>query len=79
MTNTNQSLWYDLDTAVHSHPEEFQESLTRLLPDLSNCSEIEVDLLSKLVLACGDVSLVHFVRLSRGALAAARDNLKLGC
>lgn len=71
-------LWRDLDTAVHFHPEAFQESLQQLLPDLSNRSEIEVDLLSKLVLACGDVSLVHFVR-QKQAIAAARDALKAGC
>lgn len=68
-----------LDAATHAHPEAFQESLQQLLPDLSDRSEIEVDLLSKLVLACGDVSLVHFVRVSSGAIAAARDNLKAGC
>ncbi len=79
-------LWHDLDATVASHPEAFRESLQQLLPDLSHCSEIEVDLLSKLVLACGDVSLVHFVRMSRGtgeerrfAIAAARDALKAGC
>lgn len=60
------------------HPEAFQESLERLLPDLSDRSEIEVHLLSKLVLACGDVSLVSFVRYSPGAIAAARDALKAG-
>jgi precorrin-8X/cobalt-precorrin-8 methylmutase len=37
--------WHDLDAAVHSHPEAFQESLQQLLP-LSDRSEIEVDLLS---------------------------------
>lgn len=61
-----EKLWSGLDSAVHAHPEAFQESLQRLLPDLSDRSEIEVDLLAKLVLACGDVSLVQFVRLSRG-------------
>jgi precorrin-8X/cobalt-precorrin-8 methylmutase len=35
--------------------------LQGLLADLSDRSEFEVDLLSKLVLACGDVSLVPFV------------------
>lgn len=78
-----EKLWGGLDAQVHAHPEEFQESLQRLLPDLSDRSEIEVDLLSKLVLACGDVSLVSFVRLSRGselnAIAAARRALKAGC
>jgi len=72
-------LWDGIDAAAHTHPEAFQESLQQLLPDLSNRSEIEVDLLSKLVLACGDVSLVHFVRLSREAIAAARHNLTAGC
>ena len=74
-----EKLWDGLDAEAHNHPEEFQESLQRLLPDLSNRSEIEVDLLSKLVLACGDVSLVQFVRVSFGAIAAARDALKAGC
>ncbi|HEY9604689.1 MAG TPA: precorrin-8X methylmutase, partial [Allocoleopsis sp.] len=55
------------------------ESLQELLPDLSDRSEIEVDLLSKLVLATGDVSLVPFVRIGKGAIVAARDNLKAGC
>ncbi|GAB4373417.1 MAG: hypothetical protein Kow00121_16640 [Elainellaceae cyanobacterium] len=50
-----------------------------LLPDLSNRSEIEVDLLSQLVLACGDVSLVPFVRVRKGAIAASRAALKAGC
>lgn len=53
--------------------------MQRLLPDLSDRSEIEVDLLSKLVLACGDVSLIQFVRRSRDAIVAARDALKAGC
>lgn len=74
-----EKLWQHLDAETASHPEAFGESLERLLPDLSNRSEIEVDLLSKLVLACGDVSLVNFVRLSQGAIAAARDALKAGC
>lgn len=67
-----------LDAAADDHPEAFSESLQQLLPDLSNRSEIEVDLLSKLVLACGDVSLVSFVRISQGAIAAARNSLKAG-
>lgn len=67
-----------LDAAADDHPEAFEESLQQLLPDLSERSEIEVDLLSKLVLACGDVSLVSFVRLSQGAIAAARNSLKAG-
>jgi len=74
-----EQLWDELDAQVHAHPEMFQESLQQLLPDLSERSEIEVDLLSKLVLACGDISLVPFVRLSQGALAAARDALQAGC
>lgn len=68
-----------LDAVAHTHPEEFQESLQKLLPELSDRDEIEVDLLCNLVLACGDVSLVHFVHLSQGAIAAARDALKAGC
>ena len=74
-----EKLMSGFDVKTHTHPEEFQESLQRLLPDLSDRSEIEVDLLSKLVLACGDVSLVQFVRVSQGAIAAARNTLKAGC
>ncbi|MFE1743630.1 precorrin-8X methylmutase [Coleofasciculus sp. H7-2] len=74
-----EKLMSGLDAKADAHPEEFQESLQRLLPDLSNRSEIEVDLLSKLVLACGDVSLVQFVRVSQGAIAAARNTLNAGC
>jgi precorrin-8X/cobalt-precorrin-8 methylmutase len=74
-----EELWNGIDAEVHAHPEAFQESLHWLLPDLSDRSEIEVDLLSRLVLACGDVSLVPFVRLSRDAIAASRDALKAGC
>jgi len=72
-------VWDELDGAAHTHPENFQQALEHLLPDLSERSEIEVDLLSQMVLACGDVSLVPFVRLSRDALKAARDALKQGC
>ncbi len=72
-------IWTNLDTETATHPEAFQESLQRLLPDLSHYSEITVNLLHQLVLACGDVSLVNFVRLSTGAIAAARDALKTGC
>lgn len=76
-------LWSGLDTAIDDHPEIFQEALQRLLPDLSDRSEIEADLLSQLVLACGDVSLVQFVKLSRSphqnAIAAARTALQQGC
>jgi len=74
-----EKLWQSLDANVCAHPESFQESLQQLLPDLSDRSEIEVDLLSKLVLACGDVSLVSFVRLSRDAIGSARNALKSGC
>ena len=74
-----EKLWDGLDATAHDHPETFNTSLQQLLPDLSNRSEIEVDLLSKLVLACGDVSLVQFVQLSQGAIAAARNTLKTGC
>ena len=74
-----EKLWHRLDAETTAHPEAFEESLQRLLPDLSDRSEIEVDLLSKLVLACGDVSLVQFVRRSKDAIAAARDALKAGC
>ncbi|MEM9946210.1 MAG: precorrin-8X methylmutase [Cyanobacteria bacterium P01_D01_bin.36] len=72
-------VWDELDGAAHNHPENFQQALENLLPDLSERSEIEIDLLSQMVLACGDVSLVPFVRLSRDALKAARDALKQGC
>lgn len=74
-----EKLWQNLDAAVPSHPEAFQESLRHLLPDLSDRSEIEVDLLSKLVLACGDVSIINFVRLSHNALSAARNALISKC
>lgn len=77
--NGFEELWDELDADVHAHPESFQESLQWLLPDLSNRSEIEVDLLSQLVLACGDVSLVQFVRVGKGAIAASREALKAGC
>ncbi|MFM7447597.1 MAG: precorrin-8X methylmutase [Leptolyngbyaceae cyanobacterium] len=74
-----EQLWDGLDAQVNAHPEAFQESLQRLLPDLLNRSEIEVDLLSSLVLACGDVSLVQFVRLGNQALTASHNALKSGC
>lgn len=74
-----EQLWISLDAETTTHPETFQESLQRLLPDLSHYSEITVNLLHHLVLACGDVSLVNFVRLSDGAIATARDALKSGC
>ena len=57
-----ETFWDTLDIATPAHPEAFAESLKLLLPDLSNSSEIEVDLISQLVLACGDVSLVNFIR-----------------
>ena len=72
-------VWDELDGAAPNHPENFQQALEHLLPDLSERSEIEVDLLTQMVLACGDVSLVPFVRLSFDALKAARDALKQGC
>jgi precorrin-8X/cobalt-precorrin-8 methylmutase len=74
-----ETFWADLDTATLSHPESFTESLKLLLPDLSDRSEIEADLLAQLVLACGDVSLVNFIQVSPGAIAAAREALKSGC
>ncbi len=74
-----EGLWHHLDGAVDSHPETFAESLQYLLPDLSSRSELEVDLLSQLVLAGGDVSLVNFVRLSGDAIASAREALRSGC
>ncbi len=74
-----ETCWDVLDTATPAHPESFAESLKLLLPDLSNRSEIEVDLISQLVLACGDVSLVNFVRVSQRAIAAARVALQSGC
>lgn len=72
-------VWDELDGAAPNHPENFQQALEHLMPDLSERSEIEVDLLTQMVLACGDVSLVPFVRLSSDALKAARDSLKQGC
>ncbi len=74
-----EKLWGGLDDQVHFHPEVFQESLQHLLPDLDHLSEIEQDLIAQLVLACGDVSLVSFVKLKRGAIAASREALKSGC
>ncbi|MEQ8974802.1 MAG: precorrin-8X methylmutase [Coleofasciculus sp. C1-SOL-03] len=71
--------WHSLDAACDAHPEDFSESLQQLLPDLSQKNEIERDLLTKLVLASGDVSLVDFVRLSQGAIASARNALKTHC
>lgn len=77
-TSSLAKLWQTLDQQVGVHPEEFAESLHGLLPDLNTRNEIEAHLLSQLVLACGDVSLVPFVRLSAGAIAAAREALKAG-
>ena len=74
-----EKLWHQLDAATYSHPENFQEALKRLLPDLSQRPEIEVDVLSHLVLACGDVSLAAFVRFSPDAVKAARETLSAGC
>jgi precorrin-8X/cobalt-precorrin-8 methylmutase len=73
------NLWSQLDAQVHTHPEVFQESLQCLLPDLSNRSEIEQHLISQMVLACGDVSLVSFLRLGNKAIASTREALKSGC
>jgi precorrin-8X/cobalt-precorrin-8 methylmutase len=72
-------LWSGLDAEVHAHPEAFQESLQLLLPDLCDRSEIEQDLISALVLACGDVSLASFIRLGQQAIASSREALKSGC
>ncbi len=72
-------VWDELDGAAHNHPENFRQALEQLLPDLSERSEIEADLLTQMVLACGDVSLVPFVRLSLDAIKVARDTLKKGC
>ncbi len=74
-----EELWNGIDAEVHTHPESFQESLQGLLPDLSGRSEIEVDLLSQLLLACGDVSLIPFVQVGKGAIVASRDALKASC
>ncbi len=73
------NLWSGLDAEIHTHSEAFSESLQRLLPDLSHRSEIEQHLISQLVLACGDVSLVSFVKLSRDAIAASREALSSSC
>ena len=64
-----EKLWDTWDAATDDHPEAFTESLQQLLPDLSDRNEIEVDLLSKLVLANGDVSLVPFVRIGKAFVA----------
>lgn len=72
-------LWQQLDEAAAHHPENFQESLQQLLPDLSRRPEIEADVLSHLVLTCGDVALAAFVRFSSDAIKAARESLSTGC
>ena len=72
-------LWQPLDTAVYEHPENFQEALQHLLPDLPQRPEIEIDTISHLVLACGDVSLAAFVHFSPDAIKAAREALAAGC
>ena len=75
----SEALWHHLDAAASDHPENFWEALQCLLPDLSQRPEIEVDVLSHLVLACGDVSLATFVRFSKTAVKAARESLQAGC
>ncbi|WP_225938288.1 precorrin-8X methylmutase [Leptothermofonsia sichuanensis] len=72
-------LWQHLDGAVTDHPEDFQAALRRLLPDLSERPEIELDVLSQMILACGDVGLSAFVRFSPDAIKAARQALTQGC
>lgn len=74
-----ENLWSGLDAEIHTHSEAFSESLQRLLPDLSHRSEIEQHLISQLVLTCGDVSLVSFIKLSPGAIAASRKALSSSC
>ncbi|MEH2240002.1 precorrin-8X methylmutase [Nostoc sp.] len=74
-----ENLWSGLDAEIHTHSEAFTESLQRLLPDLSQRSEIEQHLISQLVLASGDVSLVSFIKLSRDAIAASREALSSSC
>ena len=78
-TAFTEGLWRQLDATAPDHPENFQAALSRLLPDLSQRSEIEVDVLSHLILACGDVSLAAFVRFSQNAIKAAREALTAGC
>ncbi|MFQ4142866.1 precorrin-8X methylmutase [Chlorogloeopsis sp. ULAP02] len=74
-----EKLWSGLDAQVHAHPEDFYESLQYLLPDLCDRSAIEQDLIAKLVLASGDVSLASFVRLHPEAIATSREAFKSGC
>ncbi len=73
------ALWSTLDQVTIDHPEPFQESLHYLLPDLSHRSEIEVDLIQNLVLASGDVSIIPFLQIGPGAIAAARHHLQIRC
>ncbi|NJK64059.1 MAG: MerR family transcriptional regulator [Synechococcaceae cyanobacterium SM2_3_1] len=73
------SFWEGWHQTLPAHPESFQESLQQLLPDLSQRSEIEIDLIQKLVLACGDVSIVPMMQISLGVIATARHHLSLGC
>ena len=75
----SEALWAHLDAATADHPENFSEALQHLLPDLSQRPEIEVDVLSHLVLACGDVSLAAFAKFSYDAIKAARESLSAGC
>ncbi len=74
-----EKFWAGLDAEVGAHPEDFQESLQNLLPDLSHRSEIERALISNLVLATGDVSLIRFIRFDSNAFAASHDALMSGC
>jgi len=74
----SEGLWASLDAGVCDHPENFQQALQRLLPDLSQRPEIEVDILSHLVLACGDVSLAAFIRFSPDLIKVARETLSTG-
>lgn len=76
---SSHQVWDKLDHAAANYPENFQQALESLLPDFSERSEIEVELLSQMVLASGDVSLASFVRLSIDAIKAARVALKKGC
>ncbi|RUT03065.1 hypothetical protein DSM106972_053730 [Dulcicalothrix desertica PCC 7102] len=73
-----EQLWDGLDAATDAHPEDFNESLQQLLT-LPKRSQIEVDLLSKLVIASGDVSLVDFVRWSQNAIASSRSAIQNKC
>ena len=76
---STEGLWQQQDAATYHHPENFQAAIQRLLPDLSQRPEIEVDVLSHLVLSSGDVSLAAFVRFSSDAIKAARETLSAGC